>query len=132
MADFWGIHQGLLLSLQDGVEFLILESDSQLGLNLIQKHTDTVHSYVTILGLIRCLLGQRWVVHMVHTYKEGNRVAKKLSKHNFVYHFGTPELEEPPMNQKRMLEEDIIGVSFPRQTLIRLQHDCLGRRLVLR
>ncbi|CAL1354069.1 unnamed protein product [Linum trigynum] len=96
LAELWGIMQGLNLAWRKGAQFLILESDSQLALDLIKQRTDSVHPYSTILGSIRRLIAQSWVVQLVHTYREGNIVADWLSKHSLVYPFGTYELEEPP------------------------------------
>ncbi|CAL1358611.1 unnamed protein product [Linum trigynum] len=58
MAELWGILQGLQLTWKKGIRFLILESDSQLALDLIKNRTDAAHPHATILGLIRRLLAQ--------------------------------------------------------------------------
>ncbi|CAL1373122.1 unnamed protein product [Linum trigynum] len=123
MAELWGILQGLQLAWKKGIRFLILESDSQLALDLIKNRTDAAHLHATILGLIRRLLAQGWVVQLAHTYREGNRVADWLSKHSLVYPFGTYELDEPPGDLKKIMQEDLLGVSFPRQVLQRSSSD---------
>ncbi|CAL1377953.1 unnamed protein product [Linum trigynum] len=117
LAELWSILQGLQLGWRKGAQFVILESDSKLALDLIKHRSDQVHPYSTILGQIRCVLAQGWVVQLVHTYREGNRVADWLSKHSLVYHFGTYELDNPPANLDVILREDMMGISFPRQVL---------------
>ncbi|CAL1384434.1 unnamed protein product [Linum trigynum] len=121
MAELWGILQGLQLAWRKGIRFLILESDSQLALDLIKNRTDAAHPHST--GLIRRLLGQDWVVQLAHTYREGNRVADWLSKHSLIYPFDTYELDEPPRDLKKILQEDLLEVSFPRQVLQRINSD---------
>ncbi|CAL1353808.1 unnamed protein product [Linum trigynum] len=115
LAELWGILQGLDLAWRKGIQFLILESNSQLALQIIDNRRDSVHPHATLLGAIRRLLAKEWVVQLVHTYREGNRVADWLSKHSLVYPFGTYELENPPLELDRICTEDIVGVSFPRQ-----------------
>ncbi|CAL1382969.1 unnamed protein product [Linum trigynum] len=115
LAELWGILKGLELAWKKGSRFLILESDSQLALHLIEKRTDNVHPHSTILGAIRRLLAKEWVVRLVHTYREGNRVADWLSKHSLIYPFGTFELDDPPSELNRICCEDMLRVSFPRQ-----------------
>ncbi|CAL1354257.1 unnamed protein product [Linum trigynum] len=114
LAELWGILQGLQLAWRKGAQFLILESDSQSALNLIEQRSDPVHPYSMILGAIRRMIAQSWVVQLVHTYRERNRVTDWLSKHSLVYPFGTHELDKPPTSLLSMRQDDVRGVSFPR------------------
>ncbi|CAL1409602.1 unnamed protein product [Linum trigynum] len=84
LAELWGIHQGLQFTWRKGYKFLILETDSTLAIDLIKNRTDHVHPHSTLLHLIRGLLAQDWIVKLVHTYHEENRVADWLSKHSLV------------------------------------------------
>ncbi|CAL1361451.1 unnamed protein product [Linum trigynum] len=117
LAELWGILQGLKLAWKHGIQFLILESYSALALDLIRQHHDPVHLHASLLGKIRRLLSQSWVVQLDHTYREGNRVADWLSKHSLVYPFGMHELEAPPSELARIIREDLMGVSFPRMAI---------------
>ncbi|CAL1356848.1 unnamed protein product [Linum trigynum] len=117
LAELWGIHQGLILARNHGVQFLILETNSKLAIDLIKNREDPVHPHSTILNAIRRLLTQDWVVQLVHTYREGNRVADWLSKHGLVYPFGVHELANPPSELSRILTDDTLGVSFPRMVI---------------
>ncbi|CAL1384891.1 unnamed protein product [Linum trigynum] len=117
LAELWGIHQGLLTAWNQNTQFLILETDSKLAIELIRKREDPVHPHSTILTAIRRLMAQNWVVQLVHTYREGNRAADWLSKHSLVYPFGTHELMNPPSQLQQILLEDTLGVSFPRMVV---------------
>ncbi|CAL1414425.1 unnamed protein product [Linum trigynum] len=121
LAELWGVLQGLEFAWKKGSRFLVLETDSQLALQLIEQRRDEVHPYATILGAIRRLLSQDWMVRLVHTYREGNRVADWLSKHSLVYPFGMYELEAPPLEVNRICYEDEAGTSFPR--MVRLDNE---------
>ncbi|CAL1392202.1 unnamed protein product [Linum trigynum] len=121
LAELWGVLQGLELAWKKGSRFLVLETDSQMALQLIEQRRDEVHPYATILGAIRRLLSQDWMVRLVHTYREGNRVADWLSKHSLVYPFGMYELEAPPLEVNKICYEDEAGTSFPR--MVRLDNE---------
>ncbi|CAL1409286.1 unnamed protein product [Linum trigynum] len=117
MAELWGILRGINLARRMGIEFLIIESDSRLALDLIQQPHDPTHLHASILADIRRTLAQNWVVQLVHSYREGNRVADWLSKHSLVYPFGMHELDDPPKAARAKLREDVIGVSIPRMVI---------------
>ncbi|CAL1415075.1 unnamed protein product [Linum trigynum] len=50
LAELWGIHQGLLMAWNNGTQFLILETDSQLAIELIKAREDPVHPHSTLLA----------------------------------------------------------------------------------
>ncbi|CAL1410790.1 unnamed protein product [Linum trigynum] len=96
LAELWGIFHGLSLAWNLGSRTLLLETDSRLAIELIEKRVDPLHPLATILTAIRRRLAQDWMVRLVHTYREGNRVADWLSKHSLVYPYGKYELTTPP------------------------------------
>ncbi|CAL1397426.1 unnamed protein product [Linum trigynum] len=114
LAELWGVLQGLEMAWKKGSRFLIMEIDARLAIQLIEQRRDKVHPYATILGAIRRLLAKEWVVCLVQTYREGNRVADWLTKHSLVYPFGIYELEAPPLDLDKICQEDVLGISFPR------------------
>ncbi|CAL1379041.1 unnamed protein product [Linum trigynum] len=81
--------------MEKGFRLLIVEKDSKLAIELIDKSTDVVHHLATILGAICRQIVQGWMVRLVHTYREGNRAADWLLKHNLIYPFGYVELPDP-------------------------------------
>ncbi|CAL1355748.1 unnamed protein product [Linum trigynum] len=117
-AELWGIFHGLGLAWQNGSRTLIVETDSQLALQLIEKRKDPVHPLATLLTAIRRRLAQDWVVRLCHTYREGNRVADWLSKHSLVYPYGKYELDTPPEALQAIIGDDMRGQSFPRNVVL--------------
>ncbi|CAI0418875.1 unnamed protein product, partial [Linum tenue] len=61
-AELWGIYKGIDLAWNKEVKFLIIETDSQLALDLLNKRTDPTHPLATLLRAIRRLIAQEWVV----------------------------------------------------------------------
>ncbi|CAL1363580.1 unnamed protein product [Linum trigynum] len=116
-AELWGIYHGLGVAWQAGSRTLIVESDSQLALQLIEKRNDPIHPQAAILTAIRRRLAQDWVVKLVHTYREGNRVADWLSKHSLVYPYGKCVLDLPPQGLNSILSDDTRGQTFPREVV---------------
>ncbi|CAL1392167.1 unnamed protein product [Linum trigynum] len=115
LAELWAFYHGLDLAWRIGCDSLVIETDSQLAIQLINNRRDPVHPYASLLDAIRRKLAQSWLVRVVHTYREGNRVADWLSKHSLVYPYGTHELSDPPRELIQILRDDVRGVSFERQ-----------------
>ncbi|CAL1359363.1 unnamed protein product [Linum trigynum] len=114
LAELWGIYHGLGVAWQQGSRALILETDSQMALQLIDKRTDPLHPHSTLLGAIRRRIARDWVVKLAHTYREGNRAADWLSKHSLVYPYGKLELTTPPQGIQHIIRDDCRGTTFTR------------------
>ncbi|CAL1377728.1 unnamed protein product [Linum trigynum] len=105
---------GLKLAWRHNCRTLIVETDSQLAIQLVKDRSDPLHPYVALLMAIRRLIAQDWIVNLFHVYREGNRVTDWLSKHSLVYPYGTHELETPPYELLQLLQDDAEGVTFAR------------------
>ncbi|CAL1361155.1 unnamed protein product [Linum trigynum] len=114
LAELWAIYHGLKLGWNLGHRTLIIESDSQVAIQLVNNRLDPLHPYASILSAIRRKIAQDWVVSLVHTYREGNRVADWLSKHSLVYPYGMYVLDSPPPELLPLLQDDSNGVTLPR------------------
>ncbi|CAL1413418.1 unnamed protein product [Linum trigynum] len=114
LAELWGIYHGLGVAWQQGCRTLILETDSQMALQLIDKRTDPLHPHATLLAAIRRRIAQDWVVKLAHTYREGNRAADWLSKHSLVYPYGKYELTAPPQRIQHIIGDDCRGTTITR------------------
>ncbi|CAL1403276.1 unnamed protein product [Linum trigynum] len=107
MAEIWAIYHELWLAWNNGCRTLIVETDSQVAIQLVNHRTDSLHLYDALLTAIRRKISQDWVVNLIHTYREGNRVADWLSKHSLVYLYGMYELETPPEELQPLLHDDL-------------------------
>ncbi|CAL1353594.1 unnamed protein product [Linum trigynum] len=117
MAEVWAIYHGLKMAWAGGHRVIILESDSQTAIHLMNNRSDPLHPYATLLSAIRRMMSQDWVVKLVHTYREGNRVADWLSKYSLVYPYGLYELEAPPQGVIPLLDEDTKGTTTARDII---------------
>ncbi|CAL1399133.1 unnamed protein product [Linum trigynum] len=115
LAELWAFYYGLDLAWKEGCRAVIVQSDSKLAIQLIEKRHDPVHPYSTLLLAIRRKLSLDWLVSISHTYREGNRAADWLSKHSPVYPYGRHELASPPSGLIPIPQDDARGVCFERQ-----------------
>ncbi|CAN0879140.1 hypothetical protein LINGRAHAP2_LOCUS12875 [Linum grandiflorum] len=58
------------------------------------------------------------MVSVIHTCREGNRVADLLAHHRHSLSFGVHLITSFSSEAIHCIQADIIGVSFPRSTLI--------------
>lgn len=79
LAELHGIRDGLLLARDRGLLPLLLESDSQLAIDLLQRDDVGAHPYRTIIHDCRDLLLSLGVVSLSHVYREANFVADFLA-----------------------------------------------------
>ncbi|CAL1399438.1 unnamed protein product [Linum trigynum] len=122
MSELWSIYHGLKLAWKLGCRTLIVESDSQLTIQLVNNRMDPLHPYAAPLAAIRLKNAQDWIVNLVHVYREGNRVADWLSKHSLVYPYGMHELETPPNELLSLLQDDLRGTTFARSIVSPTTH----------
>ncbi|CAL1380493.1 unnamed protein product [Linum trigynum] len=118
LAELWAIYHGLRLVWNKGYKTIIIESDSQLAIQLVKNRSDPLHPYAALLSTIRRKISLDWVVNLVHTYRKGNRVADWLSKYSLVYPYDMYELEKPPQEALHILQDDQRGITFPRNIVI--------------
>ncbi|CAL1373626.1 unnamed protein product [Linum trigynum] len=118
LAELWAIRHGLDMAWRHRCTSLIVESDSQMAIQLIKDRQNPIHPYAGILLSIRRRFAQDWLVNIVHTYREGNRAADWLSKHSLVYPYSVRELVDPPRDLYRVLQEDNQGISFERRVVV--------------
>lgn len=80
-AELSAIKNGLTFAWSEGHRNIHCETDSLKVVNLLQDGVcHNFHKYSTILGEIRSLLNQQWLVHISHVYKEANACADYLAK----------------------------------------------------
>ncbi|CAL1395909.1 unnamed protein product [Linum trigynum] len=118
LAELWAIYHGLKLGWNLGYRAIIIETDSQLAIQLVKNRKDPLHPYAALLTAIRRKISQDWVVNLVHVYREGNRVADWLSKHSLVYPYGMHELDSPPQELLPLLQDDQRGITSLRNIVL--------------
>ena len=70
-VELWGILKGLQLAWDKGYKEVILESDSKVGLELIEEVVIT-SPYHNLVKQIRSMMSRDWSCKLQHIWREGN------------------------------------------------------------
>jgi ribonuclease HI len=114
VAELWGLLEGLSMARSMGFNKLEVQMDSEIIVNIINKHGQGSVSGWSIIKKIRSLLSLDWSVKICHIYREANRCADMLANMGCVHNHGTLSYHQPPTDLMQVLDDDIRGVSFPR------------------
>lgn len=74
---------------------MILETDSQLGLNLINKSIPRCHPLSSLVNRCQGLLRRAWSIQTRHIYREANTAADFLASYAFHFDIGFHVLIDP-------------------------------------
>ncbi|CAL1404047.1 unnamed protein product [Linum trigynum] len=69
LTEIWALFYGLELAWKEGHRAIIVQSDSQLVIQLVEDRQDPVHPYATLLAAIRRQVSRDWLVRITHTYR---------------------------------------------------------------
>lgn len=116
-AELWGLYHGLQMAWNVGCKKIIVEMDSLIVLQLMQKDLMETHPLKVLIVCCQQFLQRDWIVKFQHVYREGNRVADKLANWSLQQGIGTHKLQNPPQDCTTLLWEDCLGVTLPRWTL---------------
>ena len=79
-AELMTIMHGLRLARFISINQLVCHSNSKMAVDLIRTSVDEYHHYASLVGDIRELLNENWVVIIEHTFREANSCANWLDK----------------------------------------------------
>ncbi|KAL3528149.1 hypothetical protein ACH5RR_012805 [Cinchona calisaya] len=80
IAEAWAIREGLKLALLNACYFLIIETYSQLLIDLLRNPSIPCHSLSPLLSDCETLMRQLQEVELRHIFEEANHVANVLAK----------------------------------------------------
>ena len=72
-----------------------------------------INAHYRLVRYINQLLNRRWEVTIAHIYRKGNRCADVISNYTLSLLQGLHILEDLSNAVKKILIEDIEGISFP-------------------
>lgn len=78
-AEAWGLYFGLSLAWNKGYGKVLVETNSKVLVDLLQ-HLPNAHPLYPIITSCNNLICCDWIVHIQHTYCQGNRAADCLAK----------------------------------------------------
>ena len=116
LAELWGVYYGLVAAWEKGIRRLELEVDSQVVVEFLTIGIGDTHSLSFLVRMCHGLLKKDWLVHIVHVYREANRLADGLANLAFSLPFGFHRLDETPIEVVVLLQEDVVGPPRPRLT----------------
>lgn len=94
-AELWGILGGLSLAWDRGFRKVILESDSQLVVNMLSKPIATCHPLSSLVLQYNGFLRWNWSIQIHHVFREANFVADSLATFAFSFPIGFHVLFDP-------------------------------------
>ena len=103
----------LLFVGKKGLNRIFVEFDSQCVVDVIQRKEKMINAHYCLVKDINKLLDRRWEVKIAHIYREGNRCADTISNYALSLPQGLHILEDLPNAVKKILIEDIEGITFP-------------------
>ena len=117
-AELWAVLQGLTLCLHRGFNRIIVEVDSKCVVDILQRRDKRVGPNYRLTRDINKLLNKEWKIKIAHNYRERNRCADAIANHVFSLPQGLHILEDLPDEVKKILLQDIVGVSFPKSCMM--------------
>ncbi|KAK0580349.1 hypothetical protein LWI29_000920 [Acer saccharum] len=109
-AELWGALEGLKLAWMAGYKKVVLETDSQNAVNLLTNYRSVNHPLYSIIQACVELIKGDWSCHVLHIYRECNKVADGLASHGHSLNPGLSLFDEPPSLIVGVLEDDFEGL----------------------
>ncbi|XP_061351083.1 uncharacterized protein LOC133296147 [Gastrolobium bilobum] len=110
MAELWGILVGLQWIWQKNMRNVVLEGDSLAASQLIAHGCVSSHPCFFLVNRIKEMMFSHWHVDILHTHREGNRVADWLAKLRVDNSWDTHWYSIPPDGCKDIVLEDCRGI----------------------
>ena len=116
-AELWGLFQGLNITWDRGIRYLIAEVDSQCVSQLISSTSLIPNAHFSLIIAIKELMSRQWLITIKHIYREANFAADSMAKLVGSLPLELHVLENPPGRLDYWLCNDTYGISFPRSVL---------------
>ena len=112
-AELRAIHAGLKFIMEQGLNNIMLEADSEIAVKLLNQEESSNMPLRNLVEDCRALLAnQDWSIE--HTPREGNKVADKLTNLGVVQDCHLVTVGTPPEDLMELLEADSNGTIFTR------------------
>ncbi|KAF7827153.1 putative ribonuclease H protein At1g65750 family [Senna tora] len=95
-SELRGILEGLNVAWNHGCRKVCIETDSQLAVNMVANGVEETHCATPLVERIRRYLKRRWIVEIMHIYREANKVADFLAVSGHGAPLGLQLLASPP------------------------------------
>ncbi|CAN1128747.1 Putative ribonuclease H protein At1g65750 [Linum perenne] len=112
-AKMCAIVQGMKLAWDMGVRKLLIQSDSRVAVDILQRE-DTNHQHSILASGIQALKSRSWNVSIIQVFREANCGTDYLANLGHSYCFGLHLFSQPDSMLAHWLRFDLIGVASPR------------------
>ncbi|KAF7805662.1 aspartic proteinase-like protein 2 [Senna tora] len=113
-AELRGVLDGLDLLWSKGFRRVVIESDSEVALDLIKNGVDQSHHVSGLVHQIRSLINQNWDAELVHVFREANHAADFMAKLSHSLPNGLHVFERPQAGLGKILANDLYGYLISR------------------
>uniref|UniRef100_A0A5B7ALD5 RNase H type-1 domain-containing protein n=1 Tax=Davidia involucrata TaxID=16924 RepID=A0A5B7ALD5_DAVIN len=111
-AKLWSIREGLRLMAQSGSPKLIVESDCEVTINLLNKLEEIDSAYEAILEDCRLYAASFEVCEFIHTLREGNTCVDYAANLGVNQRERMVVMDEPPTELLRLLFADVASMAY--------------------
>ncbi|CAA7016120.1 unnamed protein product [Microthlaspi erraticum] len=118
LAELWGVYYGLVIAWEKRIMKLEVEVDSELVVGFLKTGIGPSHPLSFLVRLCHGSLKRDWEVRISHVYRETNRLADGLANYAFTLALGFHPFHVPPADLDSILQDDILGSSYPRSVCI--------------
>ncbi|PRQ29678.1 putative ribonuclease H-like domain-containing protein [Rosa chinensis] len=105
-AEFWGLLLGLKMSIDAHYQHVLVESDSEVLVKLMNDGVDALHPLKSVINSCQALQRQFQRCEIKHIYREVNKVADVLSKIGLDSEIGMHFMMQPPPQVITILLDD--------------------------
>ncbi|KAI5337135.1 hypothetical protein L3X38_016404 [Prunus dulcis] len=96
-----------------GCRDVVLESDSAVAVNLLNKAVDVPHPLATLLWGCQDYIKKCWGCSIYHVYRECNMVVDRLANLGSCLDLGLCTFQVPPDNIRSSFVDDLCGLCRP-------------------
>ncbi|CAN0926089.1 Putative ribonuclease H protein At1g65750, partial [Linum grandiflorum] len=114
-AEIRGAIFGLKLAWDLGFRHVQLQLDSTAAISAITGKDSSDLRHRSCIEEARELFSRDWSLHVIHTFREGNKAADRLANHGHSLSFGFHPIHILPREVFDCIRTDSMGVYFPRQ-----------------
>ncbi|CAN1189368.1 Putative ribonuclease H protein At1g65750, partial [Linum perenne] len=112
-AELSAIIQGLKLAWAIGIKRIIVQSDSQTAVSILQREA-TYNQHATLISDFIELKARSWEISITHVYREANCGADYLANLGHSCNFGLHLFTQLDSVLAHWLRYDLVGVALPR------------------
>ena len=118
IAELWGLREGLLLCCNLNIDFLVVEMDAQVVVEIFKNDSYVNNAISPLLDDCRHLAARFHHIWFNHYYRQANRCADLLARMGAIQVPEFSSFSSPPVDIYNVFQDDCNGVLFNRYCLV--------------